>query len=126
MKKSLITDVHGNEIYSKASKVGEIVYLYLARLWETRRLWQLVGPKLTVRRDRDKHLYYKMNAYGFNDKLLRAISPDTTVIVVEKWRAIKLKTSVQSILTEWKYLTFSAEWFETQIFYPLSSFTHVI
>lgn len=119
-----ITDTHWNSIYSVELKSWTQYILHLA--WEhyPRILWVLNDKnQFIVKRDRDKHLLDKAKSYGFNEHLLRTVlKPDTMIIVQEKWRKERLRVLVSDVLWLGNYLFFLQQWFEKQLFLPLTKF----
>lgn len=112
-----IKDRLWNMIYQK----DKSIYLYLKDKWETRKLWA-ISPKgeLFIRRF-NKHIFRKLDAYGFNYNLLKILPPDMKVIIKqEDWS--ELHTTVMDILTKWNAKQFIQEWFELQIFLPRNLF----
>lgn len=116
MIEEIITDRSWNKIYKK----GNAVYIFLAQKWETRKMWALRDWNLVVNR-KNRHIFRKMNAYWFNLNLLRALSPDKKVIVIQEDKTI-LKSTIKDILTKGNKLNFLTEWFETQIFMKITDF----
>lgn len=113
-----IKDKNGNMIYQK----DKSIYLHLKDKWETRKLWA-ISPKgeLFIRRF-NKHIFRKMDAYGFNYHLLKMLDPEMKVIIKqEDWS--ELHTTVKDILQKWDAKQFIQEWFELQIFLPRNLFT---
>lgn len=117
-----IKDSHWNKIVCEKVKKWEKFYLYL-QWYEYRRLIaQLFDGILHFVRS-PEHVFVKTNSYWFNDQFIRKFSPETVVIVREKWTKRKLKTTVWEILENWKYMFFLAQWFEKQIFMSRSLFS---
>lgn len=120
----MITDSKGNKIYPVHQKKWTAYYLHLRDEPRARKLWVLKWDVFELKRDREKNLFMKNNSYGFNDTFLRNIlTPETKVIIKEKFRKLKLITTVWDILEKWTYLHFLWLWFELQIFMPLWQFT---
>jgi len=70
-----------------------------------------------VKRERDKHLFIKGNAYGFNDYVLKNQTSFDKVALfdgIEHW-----KIPVQFIIENGKYLMFKQQGFERQLFVSL-------
>jgi len=113
-----IKDRLWNMIYQK----DKSIYLYLKDKQETRKLWA-ISPRweLFIRRF-NKHIFRKLDAYGFNYNLLKILNPEMKVIVKqEDWS--ELHTTVMDILEKWNAKQFVQEWFELQIFLPRNLFT---
>ena len=117
-------DSNGNSIYDIEKAKGFDYYIKLQNEKRARKLGTLNWLGIfEIKRDREKHLFEKLQAYGFNDFLLRTVlQPDMIVIIKEKWRTKKLKTTVETILREGQYLHFLTQGFEKQIFLPLTKF----
>ena len=112
-----LTDKNGNKIYSKENSI----YLYLKDKNETRKLWAVNSEKAFFVRRYNKHIFRKLDAYGFNYHLMKALCPTTKVIVKqEDWS--ELHTTVEIILTAWDCKQFSNEGFELQVFLPRNLF----
>lgn len=113
-----IKDKNGNQIYQKDSSI----YLYLKDKGETRKLWAMNGRWEFFVRRYNKHIFRKLDAYGFNYHLMKVLSPKTKVIVKqEDWS--ELHTTVEIILLAGDCKQFAQEWFELQIFLPRNLFT---
>jgi len=113
-----IKDNRWNTIYQK----DKSIYLHLKDKWETRKLWA-ISPKgeLFIRRF-NKHIFRKLDAYGFNYNLLKMLNPDMKVVVKEEdWT--ELHTTVMEILQKGNAKQFIQEWFELQIFLPRPLFS---
>lgn len=113
-----IKDNRWNTIYQK----DKSIYLHLKDKWETRKLWA-ISPKgeLFIRRF-NKHIFRKLDAYGFNYNLLKMLNPDMKVVVKEEdWT--ELHTTVMEILQKGNAKQFIQEWFELQIFLPRTLFS---
>lgn len=117
-------DSYKNKLYSKHLKKWEALYIYLAKNRETRKIWTYYEDKwiLKVERDRDEHYHIKTQSYWFSDIALKALPPDTKVVLKEKGWLIKYVADVLTILNEWQYLHFMSQWFEKQVFMPLEKF----
>lgn len=117
-----LSDQKGNIILSEKSKKGEKFYLYLQGAEYRRLLGELIENTLFIKRDREKHLHHKTNAYGFNNALIHNLEPSIKVVIKESKRKLKLTSTIEDILKNGKYLFFMSEGFEKQIFMPLSLF----
>lgn len=119
-----IFNTAGDAIYDVEKKNTIAYYIKLKNEKRARKLGELTeNGEFKIRRDREKHLFEKLQAYWFNDMLLRIIlQPDMQVIITEKGRKQKLKTTVEHILREGQYLQFLSQGFEKQIFLPLTQF----
>ena len=117
-------DTHWNYISSVDMVNGKTKYvLFLKDQWK-RELWILNKEKdcLEVKRDPDRHTYRNLDAYGFNDTLLRQLDPGCRVVVKQKGTFIKLSTTVDTILKKGIYQFFLQDWFEKQVFLKKSDF----
>lgn len=111
-------DKYGNILYQKDNSI----YLYLNEKKETRKLWA-ISPRgeLFIRRY-NKHIFRKLDAYGFNYNLMKVLNPKMKVIVKqEDWS--ELQTTVAVITECWDCAQFVQEWFELQVFLPRNLFT---
>lgn len=112
-----ITDKNGNRIYQSENSI----YLYLRDKGETRKLWAINSKWAFFVRRYNKHIFRKLDAYGFNYNLMKVLNPEMKVIVKqEDWS--ELHTTVETILTAWDCKQFAQEWFELQIFLPRNLF----
>lgn len=112
-----IKDKFGNTIYQK----DKSIYLYLKEKQQTRKLGA-ISPKneLFIRRF-NKHIFRKLDAYGFNYSLLQILNPDMKVIVKEE-DGTELHTTVKDILQLGDAKQFIQDGFELQIFLPRTLF----
>lgn len=118
------------EVVAKDNKGNRLVIcnwkieLYLIEEQYPRSIWRFKNGSLVVRRRPEDHFHRKTQSYGFNSALLHYLkdngNADMPVIVKIIKSKIIYKTTVSKIIEEWKYLTFSAKGFETQIFYPIT------
>lgn len=116
-KKINLIDKDWNEIYQKDNSF----FLHLRLIGQTRKLGSL-SPKneLFIRRYK-KHIFRKLDAYGFNYNLLKALPPEMKVIVREEdWT--ELYTHVRTIIEQGNYKYYVQEGFEMQVFLPRSLF----
>lgn len=118
----LLKDNNGNKIYSQTRNWEIKYYLLLKWAQYPRTLWTYKGWILYIKRDKEKHLYEKLQAYWFNDTLLKHLAAhwDVKIVVSEVGNKKKYNTSISYILEHWQYLHFATQWFELQIFMPLS------
>ena len=115
-----IFDRYGNKIVIRDWKIN--IYLKL-RDWEKREIWIIKNWKLIVRRDREKHLFQKINWYWYNSDLLHYLRDewnwDMVVITKQKKSKYYYISTVNNILNEWTYQTHIKDWYEVQIIMPL-------
>ena len=117
----MLTEIKDNKWNMIYSKEGSI-YLFLKDKGETRKLGSINQKwELFIRRF-NKHIFRKLDAYGFNYNLLKALNPETIVVVKEESGNI-LRTTVMDILQKWNAKQFIQEGFELQIFLPRALFT---
>jgi len=123
---NLSEDAYWNKVYEVDARKWAIVY-YIHLAWEKkpRKMGTMKSDWIMyMERDRDLHLFHKANSYGFNEYLLRHIlNNESTIIIKEKGRVIKLKTTVKNILLHWQYLFFKQQWFENQMFLNINDFS---
>lgn len=117
-------DTHWNYISSVEMKNWKTKFVLFLKNQGKRDLWVLSADKtiLEVKRDPDRHTLYTLDAYWFNDWLLRQLDPNTKVVVKQKWTFLKLTTTIETILKKWIYKFFLIEWFERQVFLKKSDF----
>lgn len=115
-----VGDDFGNLL--KCSNNGKriIISLKLTSEQKHRRLGviNLAQKSIQIRRDRDKHLMYKFDGYGFNHKLLADSKLFDTIRLSDnlaEWVIPK-----QFILDNGKFLNFKGQGFELQTFVTLS------
>ena len=112
----LLEDKLWNKIYDKKN----MMYLFLKKRWETRRLCTLKDWNIYVNKKKS-HIFRSLDAYWFNYVLLKSIDPTWSVFVYEEdWN--ELSTTIQNILQNWKILNFWTEWFEAQVFLSRNKF----
>lgn len=115
-----IFDRYGNKIVIRDWKIN--IYLKL-RDGEKREIWIIKNWKLIVRRDREKHLFQKINWYWYNSDLLHYLRDewnwDMVVITKQKKSKYYYISTVNNILNEWTYQTHIKDWYEVQIIMPL-------
>ena len=112
-------DEEGNEIITKPNDTGLAIYLKL-KSEDRERLVGVVNKTnrtMEVLRDREKHLFRKGNAYGFNNRILEIATTFDTVILMDK--ISRWEIPVAFILKEGKFLMFKQQGFETQKFVSL-------
>lgn len=115
----IIDDEGHNRIIAKAN--DKVITLHLKLKSERRR--RLIGAitistkTLRITRDRNKHLFIKYLAYGFNDYIMSNAKRFDTVWLKDQnsdW-----KFPVSFLLEHGKYLYFKQQGFETQRFLSL-------
>lgn len=114
-----IQDEKGNAITVSENDKRIKLSLRLNNEPKRRQIGQINKAKRTleVKRDRAKHLFRKLNAYGLNYKLIEDSKRFDTILIKDElsvWAVPK-----QFILTEGKILNFLAQGFEKQIFIEL-------
>lgn len=72
---------------------------------------------IRMTRERSKHLMKKMNAYGFNNYILREAKRFQRVILSDEYGTYEIPRTI--FFTEGTYKEFKHEGFETQIFLSL-------
>jgi len=90
--------------------------------WETRRIWYIKWVNYHVKRNPDRHLFYKNNSYAFSYDMLMMLPETYNVVVNEGSHMYVLVASVWDILKHNDYKYFKAQGFELQVFYPKSLF----
>jgi hypothetical protein len=116
----LIKDKVGNVIASKHNNSTATLRLKLA----SEKYYRSVGSinlkkrQLEVIRERDKHLFRKFNAYGFNHFILANAILFDHVLLKDEYGLYNVPRQV--ILTQGKFMNFTNHGgFELQIFLPL-------
>jgi hypothetical protein len=74
---------------------------------------------IEMKRIESKHLFYKFNAYGFNDYILRTRTTFDWIRLKDD-KGNHWKIPVNFILENGKHLNFKQQGFELQIFVPLN------
>lgn len=117
-------DTHWNYISSVEMMNWKTKFVLFLKDQGKRELWVLSADKkiLEVKRDPNRHTMISLDAYWFNDTLLRQLDPNTKVVVKQTWTKLKLATTIEMILKKWTYKFFLTEWFERQIFLKKSDF----
>lgn len=109
-------DESGNMLYSKDDKI----YLYVAPLKTTRELCKIKNDEIHIVR-KNKHIFRKLNAYGFNYNLIKLLPIDTKINLKQQDKTI-LRTNPYDILHKWQILNFWMSWFEKQVFLRIQDF----
>lgn len=113
------TDKQGNKI--EAVHLNHNVELFLKLQAESRRrnlgTIRKLSRELHINRKRGKHLYRKLEAYGFNYFVLSNAKLFDTIVLEDEWR--KWKIGRQWVLDNGKFLNHKKEGFELQIFISL-------
>ena len=127
-QKKMYRDEKGNRLFWIEKPKVIHYYLHLKGELHQRKLWVLKEDwVLYMNRDREEHLFIKNNSYGFNEYFLKnVLNPNVEIIIKEKWRKLRLKTTVWKIFEEWQYLHFLSQGFEKQIFLKLELFEVIL
>lgn len=118
------TDERGNElrVYQDHELTPHILELCLfIRSERKERKLGIVNKKaraLAITRDRNKHLHFKSNSYGFNYMLLNEAQTFDVVLIRDEIGTYKVPRHI--LLRNGEYLYFKQKGFEKQIFVPLS------
>lgn len=117
-------DLHWNCLSSVELMNWKTKFVLFLKEQGKRELWVLSADKTTleVKRDPNRHTMIALDAYWFNNELLRQLPPNTKVVVKQTWTKLKLITTVDMILKKWTYKFFLTEWFKKQIFLPKAEF----
>lgn len=115
-----VSDDFGNLIKSAYNGKRIILSLKLASETRHRKIGTINVKQRTIqiKRNRDKHLMYKFDGYGFNHKLLEDAKMFDTIRLsdnIADWVIPK-----QFILDNGKFLNFKSQGFELQTFVTLS------
>lgn len=114
-----LTDDYANAIVAKNNGKRIIVSLKLSSETKHRRLGvvNLKQKTINIVRNRTKHLYRKLNSYGFNDTLLRQTTHFDTIRLRDEFESWKIPLNF--ILEHGKYLHHLQQGFEKQRFISL-------
>lgn len=119
LERFIINDDHGNTLTTEHLKTRVRIYLKL-RDHKRKRDLGFIEKKtrtLHVRRNRERHLHYKANAYGFNYLLLAKATLFDTVVITDNLGRYKIPR--QAVIEGGRFLYFLNQGFERQIFYPV-------
>ncbi len=110
------SDSYGNLLYIKNN--GKRIILSLKLVSETRKrrvgTINIAQKVLECRRVREKHLFRKGNAYGFNEQILRDARKFDKIRLIDNYEEWLIPVSF--ILEKKNYLHFLGQGFERQIF----------
>lgn len=112
-----IKDKFGNMLFQQ----GKNIFLYLRDKQETRKLWTISDENELFISRNNKHIFRKLDAYGFNYNLMRILNPKMKIVVKQE-DGSRLCTDVETILTAGDCKQFAQEWFELQVFLPRNLF----
>lgn len=118
-ERHVINDDHGNILTTEHLKTRVRIYLKLRDHKRKRDLGYIDKKTRTlhVRRNRERHLHYKANAYGFNYLLLAKATLFDTVVITDDLGRYKIPR--QAVIEGGRFLFFLDQGFERQIFYPV-------
>jgi hypothetical protein len=112
-------DNEGNKIITEPNDFGMCVYLQL-KSEDKKRVIGVINEAnrtMDIFRDREKHLFRKGNAYGFNNYVLENATKFDTIILkdsISRW-----EVPVKFILENGRFLLFKQQGFEIQKFVSL-------
>ena len=113
-----VTDKNGNFLTIMMS--GNVFLRLGSKQQRERRIGYIDRAKKTfvVERKRERHLFHKMNAYGFNEHFLKKSKSFDKVLLNDDYGSYEIPVS--DILSQGKnYLHFKQKGFELQIFVPI-------
>jgi hypothetical protein len=114
-----IKDEKGNILSFKNNTKRILIYLKVPRFLKIKKIGTINIAKkmLTIKRIREKHLFKKYNAYGFNVYLLRNAKTFDKIKLIDNYNTyyFPLEWAKENI----KYLTFSKAGYELQGFISL-------
>lgn len=118
-RKFPIDDQAMNNLLIRQNEKTIVVYLQLHGERRSRKIGVVTKSTrtLSVRREREQHLFRKGNAYGFNEYVIRNQTSFTHISLfdgVEHW-----KIPVEFILSNGTYLNFKEKGYERQLFVTL-------
>lgn len=120
IRQLFIDDEGLNKIILSSTSKRKTIFLKLKGDSKNRRIGTvtLSTKTLEIRRSRDKHLFRKRNAYGFNEYVLREGKSFNMVWLRDEHQHWKIP--VQDILEKGWYLHFKQEGYELQKFMSLT------
>lgn len=115
-----IKDEKGNIITTKNNGKRIVIFLKIPSKLKLRKLGNvnLKTKIFTIRRNRERHLFKKHDAYGFNIYLLKNAKTFDKIKLIDNYDTFVF--SVEFALSNTKYLTFSKQGFEIQGFLSLT------
>ena len=116
---------------------NEKIWYYYTRHWSWCRTWNRVARAIklwrftsTISNNGKLKRCVIMNIwYNYRFLLVARLckrNPNVEIIIKEKWRKLRLKTTVWKIFEEWQYLHFLSQGFEKQIFLKLELFEVIL
>lgn len=116
-----LRDNEGNVLLCIHSKTRVRLYLTLSGKRWKRDIGYIdrKSKTLHVLRDRNKHLHWKTNSYGFNHTVLNKTQLFDKVLLKDQEATFRIPKD--EILAKGRYLYFSEQGFERQVFLPLSA-----
>lgn len=114
----MITDNAGNMLYRQ----GNAIKLKLSSEPHPRKIGRIEEDKkiLIIQRDSTKHLFDKINGYGFNYQLLCTATKFNKVLLEIIDKKERYLIPIDTILLDGQFLNFKQQGFEIQIFIPLT------
>lgn len=119
-KTFFLDDSGNNKLHLKTTLRTKVLHLQLQSEGNRKRKIGVITRStrtLVIRRNRDKHLFIKCNAYGFNDYVLRNTKSFDNISLSDEYASWKIP--VKFILENGKHLNFKQQGFEKQIFVSL-------
>jgi hypothetical protein len=115
-----IKDEKGNIIATKNNGKRILLFLKIPSKLKSRKLGSInLKTKIfTIRRNRERHLFKKHDAYGFNIYILKNAKTFDKIKLIDNYSVYFF--SLEYALSNIKYLTFSKSGFELQGFLSLS------
>ena len=109
-------DEKWNKIYSEWNKI----YLYIAPLKSRRELCKVKDDDIYIER-KNKHIFRKLNAYGFNYTLMKFLPKESKIYLKQEDNSV-LITNSEDVISKGQFLNFWMQWFEKQVFLPIKDF----
>lgn len=109
-------------LYYNKTKMEQIKMIWDNVYVWAKKVWTYKNGVFETMRDPSKHTFVKLNAYGFNEAVLRQIksyNPDSIIHVKQKGTKLVLRMWVWKALEIWQYLVFN---WEKQVFIPKDKF----
>jgi hypothetical protein len=117
-----VQDEYGN----KLAVVNSTIYLILKDDKKKRQIGRLnlAARTLTMKRDRNKHLHYKSNSYGFNYQIIKQGTKFNKILIADNEHNYLVPK--EEMLEMGKFMYFKQQGFERQIFVKLEDLSNYI
>ena len=121
----MINSVH-DEFGNKLTVVDNTIYLMLKGDNKKRQIGRLntSAKILSLKRDRERHLHYKSNSYGFNYQIIKQGTKFNKVLIADN--EFNYLIPKEELLEMGKFMYFKQQGFEKQIFVKLEDLSNYI